>query len=126
MSFNSFKEITRDDMIFWIAENKPEKLEWFKEVSIETSQKTKRVDVLDDKGEKIPTGKLNKKGLPIYKTQFIPDEKGGKIKSFNMMKAKQEFCKEFMPELLPKKQVVRESAEDLFNRLIKERDSKSK
>jgi hypothetical protein len=126
MSFNSFKEITREDMIFWIAENKPEKLEWFRDKSIETRKKTKKVYVLDDNGEKIPTGKHNKNGEPIYKAKFIPDEKGGEIDSFNMMKAKKEFCKEFMPELLPKKQVVRESAEDLFKRLIEERDKKSK
>lgn len=93
----TFKDMTIDDIIKWCKDNK--QVSWLKrEMSktISVTKYTRRIPKVNGKGEEM----LNKKGNKIY----VADKSSPKQKetrNIDFMTIKRDFCKQFMPELLP-------------------------
>lgn len=117
--FKKYKDLKFVSMVDWIAENHPEDLEWFLKASKTINTEKKKVYVLDENGEKIPTGQTTKSGKPKYKYKFEEIEGGKQTEAIDIIEAKKAFCKKYFPDLLPKDK-KEESSIDYITRKINE------
>ena len=95
----TYKDLKIEDIIEWCKKN--DQVAWLKEKSNETvavERHTGRKPKVDENGNIC----LNKKGHPIYVVDKASPKKTDKAK-ITFVQLKYEFCKKFMPEILPKK-----------------------
>lgn len=100
----NFLDIKIEDIIEWCKDNN--QVDWLKNKASETKtveRYSERKKKLDDNGNVV----LNKKGFPVYVADKSSKKKEEQVK-ISFMELKYDFCKEFMPEILPKSKKKKE------------------
>lgn len=110
----TFKKLTLDEMKKYIEDNAPQDKAWFKSVAFETRTKKKAVKQYDADGKPIMKDSKKKDGKQYQATKMV-DVSGGETKPvLNLLKAKREFCKRYMPDILPVKKKKESVAKEIF------------
>lgn len=111
-----FKKLTLADMKEYIEENAPADKAWFKAVAFKERKEKEAVKVFNPDGTpvmyqvKAADGslKFDDNGKPVMrqKVKMVEKKGGATNKVFSLLDAKIEFCKRYMPEILPKKKAT--------------------
>lgn len=112
---NNQKDITAEMMLNYIATNSPKDKEWFKEVSMAEMIDTTWEIVKDKDGNPVYENYVITKGKNKGKTgkrQKRKAIKTGKVKRFNITRARAEFCKKYFPELCKREKSLTEMLKD--------------